>query len=121
MFVIFIAGDAAAQIEIRRDGIEMILEKIGMLQHGGLDPFLVVIARLIAEPVRFPIDDIVAVFESEKEIDESSHESFHRPKMQTPQALWKFETARQVRRASRKISVIDPLQRGDRMGKFHFR
>src|ERR1700722_6131693 len=90
VFVIFIPGDTAAQIEICRNSIEMILEKIGMLQHRDLDPFLIVIAELISEPVRFPIDDIVAVLEAKKQIDESSHETFHLAKLQASQTLGKL-------------------------------
>src|ERR1700736_5581326 len=44
----------------------------------------------MAEPVRFPVDDVVAVLEPEKEIDEPSHKSFHRAEIQTAQASWKF-------------------------------
>jgi hypothetical protein len=58
MFVIFITADAAAQIQICRDGVKMILEKIGVLQHAGPDPLRVVVVWLVAEPVRFPIDNI---------------------------------------------------------------
>jgi hypothetical protein len=120
MFVIFIARNAAAQIQICSDGIKMILKKIGMLQHARLDSFLAVVARLRAEPVRFPVNNIVAVLELEKEIDETPHESFHRPELQASQALGKFERQSGTTVIHKKILQLVPLQRGDRMGKFHF-
>jgi hypothetical protein len=68
----------------------MILKKVGVLEHARPDSGLVVVAGSMAEPVRFPVDDIIAILEPEKEIDKSSHKSFHRAEVQAPQALWKF-------------------------------
>ena len=58
--------------------------------HARIPSALVVVVGSMAEPVRFPIDDVVAVFEPEKEIDEPPHKSFHRAEIQTAQAGWKF-------------------------------
>src|SRR5271168_4806177 len=121
LFVIYVAGDAPAQIQICRDGIEMILEIVGVLQHARPDPFHVIVARLIAEPVRFPVDYIVVLSKPEKEIDEPSHESFHRAKMQTPQALWKFGWYLRAAVLHKNFLQLVRSQRNDRMGELHFR
>src|SRR5271157_4089362 len=73
------------------------------------------------EPVRFPVDDVVALVESEKEIDEPSHKSVHRAEIQTAQASWKFGRKSGTTVFDKQLLQLARFQGSDWIGKFDLR
>src|SRR5450755_1348355 len=78
MSLVLVAGQALLEEKIRGQGVEVVLKVVVVFEHGLPHTFRPVVCRITSQPVRFPVNQVVAILEAEEQIDEAMHESLDR-------------------------------------------
>jgi len=71
MLFVRVSGEMQPQVAVQCQGVEVVLQDVGMLCHGADHAGMTVVAAAEAEVIGFPVDDVVAAVVLKDQIHEA--------------------------------------------------